>query len=562
MNMQFRFSIFDFRSLLSVALLVSLFGGLSLITNGAAAQTPTPIAIFSQADPKAGQGEAFVDLSPYVARELRENGRFDPIIYRSNLTAIRDAVNARTLTPSDVTEPIRKEAAQRIARVLGTTHLLIITGRLTKDGVAGSAEMDQLVGQQNWTMLFSEGLGAYRGKGKKPSVLEGMLAHAATIVQRLTGAPARVPTTEPISVKIGGTKPNTKKDTAAKPSTPDPTAVSGKEPVSNSDKQPPAVEPDKDIPKPPVQPTLTVSASELLAEKFRRQGDLANLIIALRKAVNEKPHDTKLRRELARAYLDRGWSASARDEAVRAIALNQDDASLHRLIGDVALAAGDPEAAVTAYQSAINLNGKDSASYVALGDAYAGLTHMDDAIKAYSSAAAVDPQSSVPHRRLAKVYAQKGEFEASVREMEIAKSVGAADDPSSQIGDFAEILGQLESTMRTAIAKQISIRKTLQNGSRTREQAFTDASEQKKRIEKLAAFLESVQSPPQLARVSALYSQAAGLAVQYSEAALQFIETQDSRRDEEAALLQVETSKQLDDAAKKLKAIISPKTSG
>jgi hypothetical protein len=160
------------------------------------------------------------------------------------------------------------------------------------------------------------------------------------------------------------------------------------------------------------------------------------------------------------------------------------------------------------------------------------------------------------------MYAQKGEFEASMREMDIAKSVGAADDPSSPVADFAEILAQMESTIRTAIAKQVSIRKSLLNGSRTREQSFADASDQKKRIEKLAAFLESVQSPPQLARVSALYAQAAGLAVQYSEAALQFIETQDSRRDEEAALLQVETSKQLDDAAKKLKALISPKPAG
>ena len=319
------------------------------------------------------------------------------------------------------------------------------------------------------------------------------------------------------------------------------------------------IEPEKPVVKPNPQQGITVSASELLAERYRRAGDLANLILALRRAVNDKPHDAKLRRDLARAYLERGWHASARDEASRAIAVSPMTPSLHRLMGDIALAAGDPEGAVAAYQNAVKLNGKDVASYISLGDAYMGLTRADEAQKAYAAAVTADTSSPIPHRRLARSYALKGDFETSAREMDLAKALGASDDPTSQSGDFVEILGMAESTLRMAITRQTAIRVALTNGSKTREQCFADASEQKKRVEKLATFLEGVQAPPQLARVTALYAQAAGLAAQYLEASLQFLEGQETRKEEESFLLLRETSKQLDDAAKKLKTVTAPK---
>ncbi len=561
-----------------LAIACSLFLSAGTAAN---AQKPPTIVIFSQPDQKAAKDEPFVDLSPYVSRNLAESGKYTPIVYKSSLQPVRDALASGELSAMDTMEPIRKEAAGHIARALGATELLLITGRMTKDGVAGTVEMDRLVGQQNWTLMFSESLSTYRGKGKKPSVLEGALAHAGGIVQRLIGGRNQVTSSEPVKVDLRETKGNGKKGTPTKSASVPANSGAAKDPMKDpvkdaskpatdqnktavKDPVPPASvghsEPDKPVVKPtPQQQGLTVSASELLAERYRRSGDSANLILALRKAVNDKPHDARLRRDLARAYLERGWHSAARDEANRAVAAAPEDSQLHRLLGDISLAAGDPESAVAAYQDAVRLNGKDVASYISLGDAFLGLTRAEEAQKAYASAAAAEPSSPIPHRRLARSFALKGDFESSAREMDLAKSLGGSDDPSNQSGDFVEILGMAESTLRTAMARQTATRIALTNGSKTREQCFSDSNEQKKRVEKLAAYLEGVQAPPQLVRVTALYAQAAGIAVQYLETSLQFLETQETRKEEEALLLLKETSRQLDDAAKKLKTVTAVK---
>lgn len=542
------------------------------------AQKPPTIVIFSQPDPKAEKDEPFVDLAPYVSRNLSESGKYTPIVYKSNLQQVRDALAAGTLSAMDTMEPIRKEGAGHIARALGATELLLISGRMTKDGVAGTVEMDRLIGQQNWTLIFSESLSTYKGKGKKPSVLEGALAHAGGIVQRLIGGVNQVAASEPVKVDLRESKGTAKKGTTSKTAAAptnngtakdpmkDPSKEPTKDPVSTAAKDPTpsansgSKEPDKPVVKPtPQQQGLTVSASELLAERYRRSGDSANLILALRKAVNDKPHDARLRRDLARAYLERGWNSAARDEANRAIAAAPEDSQLHRLLGDISLAGGDHEAAVIAYQDAVRLNGKDVAAYISLGDAYMGLTRAEEAQKAYLAAVSADSASPIPHRRLARSFALKGDFESSAREMDLAKSLGTSDDGSSQSADFIEILGMAESTLRTAIARQTATRVALTNGSKTREQCFSESSEQKKRVEKLASYLEGVQAPPQLVRVTALYAQAAGIAVQYLETSLQFLESQETRKEEEALLLLKETSRQLDDAAKKLKTVTTPK---
>src|SRR5258708_10432704 len=139
--------------------------------------------------------------------------------------------------------------------------------------------------------------------------------------------------------------------------------------------------------------------------------------------------------------------------------------------------------------------------------------------------------------------------------MGMEKDLTPQEDASLQLGDYTEILGIAESNLRISLAKLTEIRKSLLYSLRTREQSHTDCMAQKKKTEEMAGFLESLQTPPQLIRITALYAQAASLAVQLSESSLQWIETQETKADEEPSLLRVGTSKQLDDASKKLKAL-------
>jgi tetratricopeptide (TPR) repeat protein len=550
-------------------------------------QSAPALLIVSQPAADIPKSEPFVDFSFHIDRELKESGKYTSIIFKTNLPALHTTEAGKALTPMDLVEPTSKESARKIARFLGANFILHVTGRFTKNGVAGYAEMEKLVGQNSWGVVFAEQLDAYRGKGKQPSPLEGILVHVANLMQKLTNAPSRVAIGDPVEIKLPDNKPKEKrgapktdqakvgqpKNDAGKadPSKADPQradpskAVGPPELVKTPERatvpeNPPEARPidPKPIPAAQVAPP-SVSATELLADRFRRQGDLANLIIALRKGVSERPKDVRLRQDLVRAYLERGWQSVARDEALRAVSLAPNEPGLHRLVGDCYLASGDGEPAVSAYREAIKLDSKDAANYVALGDALLSITRTDEAQAAYSNAAAADLKNPVPHRRLARVLAQSGKYADCVREMGLAKDLTPAEDNSYQLNDYSEILGIAETNLRVALARLADIRKSLLNGSRNREQTHSDCMAQKKKTEEMTLFLESLQTPPQLGRITALYAQAASLAFQLCETSLQWIETQETKTDEEASLLRVETSKQLDDATKKLKALTATK---
>src|SRR5262249_32518277 len=112
------------------------------------------------------------------------------------------------------------------------------------------------------------------------------------------------------------------------------------------------------------------TAAEILVDRFRGKGDLPNLIISLRRAINDKPYEPQLRSELVQAYMEKGWKESARDEAARAVQLAPNSASLHRLYGEGLLETNDAEGAVRELNEAVRLEGADAANHVSLGEAY------------------------------------------------------------------------------------------------------------------------------------------------------------------------------------------------
>src|SRR5258708_26482192 len=172
---------------------------------------PPALLIISQPQADASKSEPFVDMSPYVARELKESGKYTPIIFKPTLASLHTPEANKALTPMDLVEPTERESARKIARFLNANFILYAGGRFTKNGVAGTADMEKLVGQQAWGAVFSEKMEAYRGKGKQPSPLEGILVHVANIMQKLTNAPSRISVAGPVTVKIPSNNPKDKK---------------------------------------------------------------------------------------------------------------------------------------------------------------------------------------------------------------------------------------------------------------------------------------------------------------------------------------------------------------
>src|SRR5262249_10908986 len=129
----------------------------------------------------------------------------------------------------------------------------------------------------------------------------------------------------------------------------------------------------------------------------------------------------------------------------------------------------------------------------------------------------------------------------------------------SLITDYTSVLETCEHSLSDVLQKLAAIRKQLVDGTKTREKSFADATVQRKTADDIAGFLDTTQAPPGYSHVQGDYAQAAHFVLQAGEKALEYIESQDSQKDDELALLRVEASRQITDASKKLKALTKAK---
>jgi len=308
----------------------------------------------------------------------------------------------------------------------------------------------------------------------------------------------------------------------------------------------------------PPKPANGPSTYELLIDKARRNGDTANLLIGLRRAVTEKPHDIRLRRDLIKAYADRGWSDLAREEASRAVSLAPTDPGIHRLLGDALLSTGEADAALKEFKAAVQLAPKDSASYVSLGDAYASLGKPDESLRAYEDAAKADPKSAAPARRLARLYGLNGRYADCIAAINTAKSLTPTDDLSSFREDQAALLTGIESILNEVLARLAAAKRSFVSGTKNRETTHNDVTALRKKAEEIAGFLDQLPDVG-FNRVQALYEQGATLIGQTAEKYLDYLETENTSEDEEASLMRVEAAKQIGDAARAMKALVVAK---
>jgi len=511
----------------------------------------------------------YVNLSPHIESALREAGKYDAIVYRADLPAIKDLIAGGTIQESDLTPPLSKTIIHKMAVGLGVRYVLTVSANSTKDGIVAQADTEAIIGQGTWSTLATEKILPAKPRGKPLGLLESVHVVVAGLMEKVDSAIARSP-------KQVGPKPgvpivsdnppgkgrgandtqNRKQDanssgqSAIKTTNPDVNAQRG---TPNSTGPGNSVQPG-----PMAKPQNLPSTYELLVDKARRNGDMANLLVALRKAVTEKPKDIRLRRDLVKAYNDRGWHDMAREEASRAVALAPEDSSLHRVLGDALLNTGETELAVKEYLLAIQLSPKDAANLVALGDAYWNAGKPDDAQKTYEEAAKSDPKSAVPSRRLARLYGVRGKYTECLSAIMTAKALTPADDITSFREDHAALLTSVDSTLSEIISRLQASRKAFISGTKNREETHKEVSAQRKRAEDLAAFLDAIPDVG-FNRVQALFTQAANLVSQTAEKTLDYLETQNTSQDEEASLLRIEAVKQLGDASKTLKLQLAAK---
>jgi len=269
-------------------------------------------------------------------------------------------------------------------------------------------------------------------------------------------------------------------------------------------------------------PAVPHTDYEAQAVRYRQTGDFGGAIVALRKAVNDRPRDIDLRRQLIQAYQSRQLPAAAHSEALRALRLDAGNASLYRLYGEVLMAEGDNNGAMLAFQDGVKVDPTDIGCQVALGDVMLADNHFVQAVEAYTAASKSDPKSPLPHRRMARAMAARtatdiDQYQASLSEARTALELTLPTDTTSYLDDYTSIMRIVETRIREMLEQLEAANQARVQLKATQPELLRQIADLNQRSDALAVYLDKL--PPAVGhnvtqahfvRANALFSQAVG----------------------------------------------------
>ena len=271
-----------------------------------------------------------------------------------------------------------------------------------------------------------------------------------------------------------------------------------------------------DVAPPPALAPVDIEAA---LSRYRQAGDTANIIASLRRAINERPRDPLLRRQLIQAYSDRQMNDAALEETNRALLLLPDDSALRRQLGDALLAKGDLNGAEAAYRDAIRRDPNDVTAQVALADALLADSQFAEAQTAYQAAAKSDPKSPLPHRRLASALARRAVadgslYAASLDELKQAQALTPVTDNALYLNDYTELARLMESRLRDLLNELQNNFEARQQGKITGDALKRALADLKLRGEAAADYLDKLPPASGQDVTHAHYQQGAALLLQ------------------------------------------------
>jgi len=621
--------------LLAPALLALPRAACGQADSGEAPSAPTIVLAPERAGESHARGaDLTAMLTQSLTAMLRDSGRFRTILYSAKHPSVNRAILEHRLSAADLAEPMRPEGLQHLGDALYAQFVFAYRPVMYKSGMRTDATIEECVEPGHWRSLISEQidvtLPAKRRLTQKqliqltvyrvaerlsisyalPEEIRDVSAQAASDKgkkggsqggSRAQGIPAKGDTgggasgvgSAPQTSSTQTSSPQTSGTAGGGASSAAAQTGGGRAQSGGSQQRPaPAGQASRDdtvappplpditraatetalAPGPQPQPGQTKVDEEALAARFRQQGDLANEISSLRRAINLRPLDAGLRQELVEAYQARQMGSQAIAEAERALQVAPDDARLHRLYGNLLRErdAADPahhgmsEAALHEYETAVKLDPADAAAEVALGDAQYSDNAYAAALKTFQSAAQRDPKSPLPHRRLAVLLAEtapsfpdENRYGQSAAEFRLACSLTPPTDTATLLSEYADLVKVVHTRLTESLEELQNTYQANKSGQRTDLKTLDAAlADLRSRIEKLSGFLDDVKASPGQEIAQAHYQQAAAFVLQAQSLILDFLHGRDATAEDAMTTARVNAHREMQAAADHLAAAV------
>lgn len=552
-------------------------------------------------------------LRDKVRETLRDSGIYDVLTFSNDHPQIKRAILERTLDALDIITPISQEAMQRISLVMGASKFLSLVPSEQPKGFKAELLLMELKGPQTWQTRLSEtistgdviGTQTFEVANKKLKVRinkEDALTILSDLVTVRMGLPSQL-NDKLAPLKNAQPKPETPKDEKPKPENPKPenpqptTAENGGNQVTNPPENPmPSNPTTKKPPKESVtkkpertqpprkenSPPITVGTpngagadiianseqlplnvqkadSEEQLRRYRQEGDLANVIFSLRRAINDRPQDILLRQQLVQVYQDKGLNDEALSEVERSLLMQPNDPVLLRLYGGVLLARGDVPKSLKAFRDAIRLDPKDIRAQIALGDALLADNQFKEAFEVYDTAAKNAPESPLPHRRLARALLSRAasdlaSYGASIEAIQRARAKTPPTDTDSYRDDYVAIIKVLESRLKDMLGEiQAGYQGYKQGKFKVNDlnRALGDIKERSKAAED---YLEKLPAALALENIHAGYQQGASFVTQAISLFRAWLQDGDGATESAFQTAQVNANREINASSMRLKA--------
>ncbi len=557
---------------------------------------------------------------------LTKSGRFQVHTFLPGENVIKRALNEHLIAADDLAEPLKAEGLQRIARAIGAKFILRFATTLDRVEARTDMKYLDNTRLTDWTVLAEERIGVPlvlpRMNGIKPKHLTpdnvvdltvdsitsriGIPTHLAAALQAMPGLRAledldragkkgRAPhavttdpgtpgtsdggeTAGPAGGDGGGAAPSTKpvsRNAKTNRAARNAAGAAATSPGSNADRGARPVQPvftnEADpargaLPKQPSiapAPIIARPDYETQAARYRQTGDLGNAVVALRKAVNVRPRDVNLRRELILAYQSCQMQDAAHAEAARSLQMDPSNASLYRLYGEVLLTEHDLPRAMQAFRDGIRVDPSDIACQVALGDALLADNHYLQALDAYETASKGDPKSPMPHRRIgramvARAATDSDQYQNSLVEIRRARELTPPTDTASYMDDYVAIMRLVDSRIREMLDELQATNQARVQAKRSQPELERQIADMKQRNAALSEYLDKL--PPAVGHdvTQAHYLQANALLLQAIGFFKDLVEKGDDRFADSMKSGQVQAQRELAAAGQRLTGTKSP----
>lgn len=398
------------------------------------------------------------DVDREYVNQLKSINDYSVLLYDEGLPQIQRAMEEKRVTRMVLDRPELPENGLKIARAIGASHVVYLTGTVLEDKVKIVVGIKSVSGDEGWTFADESIISQTRG------VRKSILRQNAILTAAASGANRTV-------ILALGQKEVLKAQRAKK----------------SDAAEKPEIKVAKD-------PELEINAAIEKADDFIKEGRSSTAITVLKRGVDIDPFNVEIRIKLSDAYVQSGLLNEAISECERALLLNETSLSVRERLSKLYVLKGVPDKSLMIASEIVAIDPGNIEARLNLGDAYWNTGKVDLAEEQYKQAAAIDPSNPYPYDRLYSLYSAQKKYLQAYKQLTKYKLLSLSND-GSETRDYQITASVIKSECENLLGKLKQAEREKSQNLLTYEEYYSSIQDLLARSQALSEFV-SGQTPP------------------------------------------------------------------